>query len=165
MTHHLSDEQFNSALLAENDSEATRHLEGCESCRIELERVRAFLGNVRAESLAGAERPQIFWREQRHAIASRLPVAGAIETRPLAWAGSLAIFALAAAWMTHSASPVQPQRVRSQSSASVPAAVDPDHMLLVDIQRSVRRDVPRALEPATLLAQELHRAANRKSDR
>jgi hypothetical protein len=52
-----------------------------------------------------------------------------------------------------------------QGATSVSAPVDPDHALLVEIQRSVRRDVPRALEPATLLAQELHRAANRKSDR
>lgn len=164
MNDHLSDEQFNAALLADDDAAASQHLVACEVCRVELEQLRTALGGVRAESLARAERPQLFWREQRMAIASQIPAGREIATRPLAWAGSFAILALAAAWMTHSAAPVQPVD-RVQSSASLAAPADPDHELLMDIQRSVRRDVPRALEPASLIAQELHRAANRKTDR
>jgi hypothetical protein len=165
MTDHLSDEQLSAALLAADDTAAAEHLAGCEDCRFELERMRAALAGVHAESLRRAEHPPLFWREQRQAIASRMPAGREIETRPLAWAGSLAMVAVAAAWLMQSAPPAPPQANRMQGATSVSAPVDPDHALLVEIQRSVRRDVPRALEPATLLAQELHRAANRKSDR
>ncbi len=164
MNDHLPDQQFDAALVAEPDAAVSQHLAGCEDCRFELEQLRAVLGGARAEALSRAERSQLFWREQRMAIAAQIPVGREIATRPLAWAGSFAIFALAAAWMTYSAPPVAPVD-RVQSSASISAPADPDHDLLVDVQRSVRREVPRALEPASLIAQELHRAANRKTDR
>ena len=165
MTIHLSDEQFSAALLLEDDASAGQHLASCEECRLELERVRTVLIGARAESLVLADRPQLFWSEQRMAIASRIPDGREISTRPLAWAASFVILALAAAWMTYTAPPVQRHAGPAQNSSGVSASIDPDHALLLDIQRSVRRDVPRALEPATLLAEELHRAANGKSDR
>jgi hypothetical protein len=165
MTDHLSDEQLTAALLAEDDAAAGEHLAACEPCRAELESLRAALGSVRADEQARAERPHLFWREQRMAIAAQIPAGREVTTRPLAWAGSLAVFALAAAWMTQSAPPAQPVARPAQDAAAVSAPADPDHDLLVDIQRSVRRDVPLALAPATLLAQELHDAANRKPDR
>jgi len=36
--------------------------------------------------------------------------------------------------------------------------------LLVDVERSVRRDVPQALEPATLLAREVSRATQARAN-
>jgi hypothetical protein len=44
------------------------------------------------------------------------------------------------------------------------AQSDPDHALLVDVERSVRRELPRALEPAALLAQEVSRSAEARSN-
>jgi len=41
---------------------------------------------------------------------------------------------------------------------------DPDHALLVDVERSVRRELPRALEPAALLAHEVGRDAEARSN-
>jgi hypothetical protein len=164
MTNHLTDEQWSAALLAEDDAAATLHLAGCNECRRELENMRVALAGARAESLAIADRPQLFWRDQRMAISSRIPAGPEIITQPLAWAGSLAVFALAAVLLTQSVSLPQAQLGNAQSSSIVSVQEDADHVLLMDIQRSVRRDVPRALEPATLIAQELHRAAS-KSDR
>jgi hypothetical protein len=40
---------------------------------------------------------------------------------------------------------------------------DPDHELLVEVERSLRRDVPLALEPAALLTRELHFAADQSA--
>ena len=93
---------------------------------------------------AAAARPEAFWQFQRRAIAAR--------RRPwwaqprLVWA--MAFLVLTAAWLNHSA---QPRRDVAQT--------DPDQMLMTDIERSVRREVPRALEPATLLTEEMDRAA------
>jgi hypothetical protein len=161
MNEHLSDDQLSAALLAEEDSPIAAHLASCDDCRRELEGIRTALTEVRDESLALGERPQGFWREQRLAIAARLSADNQFVTRPLAWAASLAMVALVAAFLVQGVPPLQIQAVRPAASS----ATDSDHDLLVAVERSMRRDVPRALEPATLIAQELHRAAGRKSDR
>ena len=161
MNDHLNEEQFCAALLEEADSVATVHFESCKECRRELEGLRTALGETRAEALAEGERSPEFWREQRLAIAARLSAGGAIETRPLAWAASFAVVALLAALIVQGLPPLQ-QAVERPSPSVV---ADPDHQLLVDVARFTRRDVPRALEPASLIAQELHRAADRSSDR
>jgi hypothetical protein len=171
MTQHLTDEQMSAALLADSallvddDASLATHLSSCGDCRNDLQRMRAVLGGVRAQSLAIAERPQGFWRKQRAAIASRISAGHELETRPLAWVASFAVIALVAAFLTQSAPSIQIQSKRPAESIGTYSPSDPDHDLLLDIQRSVRREVPRALEPASLIAQELHTAAGRKSDR
>jgi predicted anti-sigma-YlaC factor YlaD len=164
MNEHLNDEQWSAALLADDDASVAAHLASCNECRHELEGIRTALTAVRAGSLALGERPVGFWREQRLAITARLSAGNELETRPLAWAASLSIVALAAAFLVQGVPPMQLQVGPTSASTGVSVAADADHDLLVEIQRSVRRDVPRALEPASLIAQELHRAAS-KSDR
>jgi hypothetical protein len=165
MNEHLNDEQLSAALLAEADASVAAHLSFCNDCRHELESIRTALTAVRAESLALGERPVGFWREQRLAVAARLSAGRELETRPLAWAASLSMVALVAAFLVQGVPPIQLQVGPASASTGVSVAADSDHELLVDVARFTRRDVPRALEPATLIAQELHRAAGRKSDR
>jgi hypothetical protein len=165
MNEHLNDEQLSAALLAEADASVVAHLAICNACRRELESIRTALTAVCVESLALGERPVGFWREQRLAIAARLPADIELETRPLAWAASLSVVALVAAFLVQGVPPLQLRVGPPSASTGVSIAADSDHDLLVDVARFTRRDVPRALEPATLIAQELHRAAERKSDR
>jgi len=165
MNDHLNNEQLSAALLAEANASVAAHLATCKECRRELESIRTALAAVRAETLALGERPAGFWREQRLAIAARLPAGNELETRPLAWAASLSMVALVAALLVQSVPSIQLQVRPTPASSGVSVSADSDHELLVDIARFTRRDVPRALEPATLIAQELHRAAGRKSDR
>ena len=164
MNDHLSEDQLNALLLAEADEASSAHLTACESCRNVLQQMSVLLTGLRGESHASAERPQDFWRAQRRAIAARLSAVQELPTRPLAWAASLAVIVLAAAFLSQGVPGLQPQLSRTTPSAAVETAADPDHELLVDIGRAMRRDVPVALEPASLIAQELHRAAN-KTDR
>ncbi|MCL4524642.1 MAG: hypothetical protein M1453_03540 [Acidobacteria bacterium] len=161
MNDHLTDEQMGAALLSQADAPTATHLAGCEECRRELEGMRKALSEARAESLAQGERTPEYWRQQRLAIAARLSVDNDFETRPLAWATSFAVVALLAAFLVQGLPPLQ--RAVEQPSAS--AVADQDHELLLDVARFTRREVPRALEPASLIAQELHRAAEQKSDR
>ena len=165
MNEHLNDDQLSAALLAEEDAPSAAHLANCMECRRELEGIRTALTAVRAESLALGERPPGFWREQRLAIAARLSAGNEFATRPLAWAASLSIVALVAAFLVQGVPPLPLRVVPPPASTGISVAADSDHDLLVDVARFTRRDVPRALEPATLIAQELHRAAGRKSDR
>ncbi len=161
MNEHLTDEQLGAALLPEADAPTATHLLHCEECRCELEGLGDALREARAESLAQGERSPEFWRQQRLAIAARLSAGNDFETRPLAWATSFAVVALLAAFLVQGLPPLE--RAVVQPSAS--AVTDPDHELLVDVARFTRREVPRALEPASLIAQELHRAADSRSDR
>ncbi len=101
-----------------------------------------------AESLrAAAERPEGFWRAQRVAVQARIEGGQRRASLHLAWAGSIALVAVAVGLLMHAPSPL------------ATAAPDPDHDLLVGVERAVRRPVPQALEPAQLLAQEIERSA------
>jgi hypothetical protein len=72
-----------------------------------------------------------------------------------AWAGAVTAALVVAALMSR---PAPPRR-------TAPAlAEDPDHELLVGVERSLRRNVPRALAPATLITQELSSAAEKKKN-
>jgi hypothetical protein len=101
-----------------------------------------------AESLREAgERPDGFWRMQRAAIQERIQGSEQRASLRLAWAGSVALVAVAVGLLTQTPAP-----------ASAAANYDPDHDLLVGVEQAVRRPVPQALEPAQLLAQELERS-------
>jgi len=94
-----------------------------------------------------AERNEEFWRNQRSAVWSRISLAEHRSARRLpilAWALAVATIA-ASGWLLSRPSIVQPQQVR----------VDPDHELLMEVERVVQSDGPVALEPAALLAEEM----------
>jgi len=152
MQDHLSDEQLIARIEGGNDTRAALHLEGCAGCRTEEESLRAAVGQWAAQAHAGAERPAGFWHAQERAIHNRL--AGRETAQRLTWAVALVTVALVA---TLALEPRQPM-------PAVPAS-DPDQTLLVEVQHLVRRPVPRALEPATLLAQEVNQSAGKKTNR
>lgn len=152
MRDHLSDEQLIARIEGGNDTRAALHLECCVVCRTEEESVRAAMGQLAAQAHAAAERPVGFWYAQERAIHNRL--AGRETAQRLAWAVALVTVALVA---TLALEPRQPM-------PAVPAS-DPDQTLLVEVQQLVRRPVPRALEPATLLAQEVDQSAGNKTNR
>ncbi len=111
--------------------------------------IRAFAQGMRA----AAERPEGFWMGQRRAIARGIEGAGRASSLRLAWAGSLALMLLATGLLTQAPPPRSPV-----------ANHDPDHDLLVGVERAVRRPVPQALEPARLLALEMERSLEQKGE-
>ncbi len=112
---------------------------------LEEEDLRGLLAEWRQSVHTAAGRPEAFWQWQQRAIAARRRR----WARPrLVWATAMAALALTAGWLNRT-TPPQPAA----------AQIDPDQALLADIETSVRREVPRALEPATLLTQEIDRAA------
>ncbi len=148
MQEHLSDEQLTERLLnAPGDPASQAHLTACPACREEEEGLRQLLAGYRQATNAMAERPASFWHGQQGGLAARWT--GHSTGWRLAWAATVAAVVLTAILMQEKTPP-----------AKSFATTDPDHALLVDVERSVRREVPRALEPAALLAQELSRDAN-----
>jgi predicted anti-sigma-YlaC factor YlaD len=148
----LSDEQLAEELTNPfaADAAACEHLAACPACREEYESLRRGLARYREEARAAAERPESFWLRQRTTLATRN--AGRPASRRLSWAAVAAVVVLTAVLLIEKTPPQQP----------TPAA-DPDHALLVDVEHSVRRQVPRALEPAALLAQEVSRSTGAQS--
>ena len=144
---HLSHEQAAAALAGDAGSEVERHLAECPECRDEIERLAGGLRALRQEALEASDKPEVFWSRQRGLMTA------APRRRPLsprfAWAAGLALVAgLAGVYLT-----------REPASVRVGTVADPDHELLRDVERAIRRDLPRALEPAALIAGDLDRAA------
>lgn len=117
----------------------------------EDEELRGVLAEWKQSIHNTAARPEGFWRSQQRAITARRRGV----TRPrLVWATAMAVLVLTATWLERTA-PLQ----------TAAAQTDPDQVLLVNIERSVRREVPRALEPASLLTDEMGRAAQTQLQR
>ena len=99
---------------------------------------------------ASTERPEEFWQKQRGAVWSRI----ALDRHPhdrmvrrplvLAWSALAAMVLLAGLLLDRA--PVAPPPK---------AQVDPDHELLMAVERAVHNDGPAALDPAALLAEEM----------
>jgi hypothetical protein len=148
MSSHLPDEQLVASALGESDRATALHLHECSQCREEIQSLRGAIGVWIKEIDRGSGASEAFWRRQREAIAARL--ARRTLQRPwkhVAWATATLTLVLLAASVFH----------RHPSPAGNKAPVD-DNALLLSIHSSVTSDVPRALEPATLLVQEIARA-------
>jgi len=155
MQAHLTDEEMLEQLINQSagagDAAVREHLASCPACREEHESLRRVLGRYAEESRAVAERPESFWQRQQAALARRW--AEQPTSRRLAWAAAVAMVVLAAVLLIEKTPPA----VRT-------AETDPDQVLLVEVERSVRRELPRALEPAALLAQEVSRSGETRSN-
>ena len=143
MPAHLTDEQLAERLISpENTGGAAAHPGACADCRDEEERLQGLLARYSEAARAASARPEAFWQWQQAAIAARLT--GGTRPWRLVWATATALVVFAAVLLI----------VRTPAPLPVVAA-DPDDVLLVDVERSVRREVPQALEPAALLAAEV----------
>jgi len=151
MQEHLNDEQFAERFASSIDTHTHEHLAACPACREEEGLLNDLLARYRQTVHAASHRPEAFWQWQRTTIATRR--IGRLGSRRLAWATAAVAVVLLAILLIEKSSPPKPS-----------AQSDPDHALLVDVERSVRRELPRALEPAALLAQEVSRGAEARSN-
>ncbi|HSA91870.1 MAG TPA: hypothetical protein VLE48_02585 [Terriglobales bacterium] len=118
-----------------------------ETNRFQDERLATALAAFAASVRAEGERPAAYWARQRARIGERITQQGRAASLRLAWAGALAVVMLATLLLTQSQPPL-PQ-----------TAYDPDHDLLLGVENATRRRVPKALDPAVLLAQEMEQSA------
>jgi len=146
MRWHLTEVQQDEILVGEPGAEAAEHLAKCGQCRSEAERLRAALGGFGAAVQDAAARPEGFWAWQRRAILAQLRQ-GTARTQKLAWAGAMVLLVLLAVALHFQA---RPERLVTP--------YDPDEALLMDVARTVRSEVPSALEPAALLSWEMDQA-------
>ncbi len=150
MNGHLNDEQWAAAVLNQNDEAASKHLAECPACREELSSFVAAAGEARAQASKVAEQPDVFWRQQRESISSRLAARDFSQPwRRWIWVTATVMIILVASTLLsrNSAPPMQ-----------TTAQTDPDDALLLSVQQSIQSNLPRAMRPAALLSQEINRA-------
>jgi hypothetical protein len=135
--------------------EIIRHLSNEELTDLTLESdqrsLRPTLEALPEWARASTERSEEFWQQQRNFIWSRIsssenPAPGRLLRRSplLAWSAVTALILLAG-FMLNRGSLAPPHK----------AQVDPDHELLLAVERAVNNDGPAALDPAALLAEEM----------
>ncbi len=150
---HLSDQDWGELLKPAAD--AAEHLAQCASCRQEHEQLLQPVKELPEWARSAEEQPEVFWERQRLAIRSRIAreSGSARRSTRLAWVVALAIILFASLILkTGSRVPVQ----RSQA--------DPDHELLVAVEQALDGDVPEALQPASLLVDEMAKASQPDSN-
>jgi hypothetical protein len=130
---HLSDEELTDLVLEDDE----RHL-------------RQALGTLPGSLRIAAERPDGFWLRQHAAMHERIAgVKRASVALLAAPAGALAMLAVAAVLLLRSSPPPVAKRPPAES----------DQQLLLSVEQSVHSDVPQALEPAALLADDVFSGA------
>jgi len=139
---HLSEDQITDWVLGNSDEFVFRHLEACEVCSGEAEELLRMISGFRDSIHAAAQREQSFWRSQQLALRERL---SARDWYPLhwAWAAAMVMVLIMAIFLTRT--PNAPQNYPS---------ADADKALLQEVQGDLAREVPEALAPAVLIAEE-----------
>ena len=132
LIRHLNDEQLTELLLEGDQRE-----------------LQPALASLPDWLRSNADQPEWFWQRQRAAIRGRIAAAERSRFRAsLAWAGTLALSVIAILLLNGGPTP-----------APVHAQIDPDQEMLLSVEDAVHRDVPAALEPAVLLADEISNGA------
>lgn len=151
MQEHLNEESWAAALSGELGATSQAHFETCEECRAEAQSLQRALDGARESLDAAAERSEVFWIRQRTEIAARIRQQREVRHR-LVWATSVASLALAASLLMRQ---TPPRTATPQIS---------DQELMTQIESSVMREVPKALAPSAMLAQEMAQAAQKNSN-
>lgn len=137
---HLTEEELAQA-WTEPGRGVAAHLENCEMCRAELKRLRQAM--QKAES-ADTE----FWEAQRQKIWKRIEVTRtAPRTTGWRWGYAFAALVLLATMLSMNSG------YRPPVQKPVQAQVDPDHELLLEVDRIIQSDGPMALRPAGLMTE------------
>jgi hypothetical protein len=138
---HLTDEQFTDLLLGTNPPAVRAHLEVCQSCSQEADRVSAAIGSFQEQSQ--------LWAERRAAVAQPLraiyrpPIFPWLH-RPLAWSAAALVVAVTAgigiSRHAEQLGPVQP--IAAQRAAVSPTTLQSDNQLLSAIDGELHADEP-----------------------
>jgi hypothetical protein len=134
---------------------AEDHMLACAPCREERERLHQQILDF-AESARGAtDEPGPFWTRQAAHIRSRIEDTPSRPSMAFRLVPALAVLALYAVLLLQNS----PTPVPAHQNVSVRS----DHDLLVEVERALDRQTPAALEPITLLVEDMSRDTNNPS--
>lgn len=131
------------------DLAAEHHLAGCEPCQGERDRMQEALREFAAANREHANRPESFWQQQALCIERARQRSETRSRVKLALVPAVVVLLLAAFVILG-----RPTGVRPGATVKPAIQVDPDHELLLEVERVMQTDTPLALEPATLMVDE-----------
>jgi len=159
---HLNEVEL-AEFVCDNSGNLGTHLAHCDFCLDRVARIREIVAGLRA---VGVE-PDEFWIGQRAAIRTniahrklkRTPIAAAPGPSAwrwsgLTWAGTAAVLVVAGLFVSGGTAPPP-----TPAATAPQAAKDPDHELLLAVERVMQSSGPEALEPAAFLVREVSREA------
>jgi hypothetical protein len=132
------------------DLAAEHHIANCQPCQAERDRVEDALRQFAVANRENANRPENFWESQATRIRSARKDSETRSRLTLSLVPSVVVLLLAAFAILGRAPGVHPV---ATPTATAPQ-VDSDHELLLEVERAIQTDTPRALEPATLMVDE-----------
>lgn len=135
--------------LVSFDLAAEHHLAGCQPCQTERDRVEDVLRQFAAANREYADRPETFWQQQALRIETARRKSETRSRLTAALVPAVVVLLLSAFAILGRAPGVRPA-----ATVTPTAQVDPDHELLLEVERAIQADTPRALEPATLMVDE-----------
>jgi tRNA/tmRNA/rRNA uracil-C5-methylase (TrmA/RlmC/RlmD family) len=144
-----SHEQLVDQALSGFDLAAEHHIANCHPCQVQRERLEEAFRDFGAANREYAQRPENFWERQTAAIRASRIRAQQRSRMTMALVPSLAVLLLMAVAMLGRAPGVRPVTTPTRAQA-----IDPDHELLLRVERAIQADTPLALEPATLMVDE-----------
>lgn len=151
MNNHLRGDQVTEWVCGTNEEDVKMHLEACDVCRLEVERLQATLTGFHDSVHALAQRDNSFWRRQRLAIWERLSARFWFPSGSWVWATVMLVVLVAALLL------VRTSRIPRYGTAEAS-----DEVLLQGVQGDLSREFPEALAPAVLIAEERNEILNRK---
>jgi hypothetical protein len=157
--NHIDEQQWN-AWLAERrdeDSLVNSHLQSCNTCRAEGERLRTMIADFSKAVHSEAAQDESFWTRQRAQVLQRVDEhkssAWSLRWR---WAVPVPIAVLSVVIALVLINKPTPKAIPSHSNDAS------DEALLLQVQYDTYRQVPSALAPAGLLVQERNRVLTSK---
>lgn len=135
--------------LVSFDLAAEHHLAECPPCQSERERVQDVLSQFAAANREYANRPETFWQHQALRIEAARRKSETRSRLVATLVPAVVVLFLAAFGILGHAPGVRPV-----ATVAPTVQVDPDHELLLEVERAIQTDTPRALEPATLMVDE-----------
>ena len=137
--NHVNQEQWAELLMADSRETETLH---------------ALVNGLPKSARSAAQQPETFWDRQRLSIQRQIadiPERSATSAR-LAWAAVFALVLIASFLL------------RTGSRVPVQSTPDSDRELLVQVEQALDGDVPQALQPASLIANEIDQASQPQSN-
>jgi anti-sigma factor RsiW len=156
---HIDEQQWDAWLAGREgeDSLVNLHLQSCEMCRAEGERLRAMVADFSKAVHSKAAQDETFWSHQRSQVLQRVDRdTSSLLSFRWRWAVPvpIAVLSVVIALVVINAPTRKVIPVKSSDAS--------DEALLLQVQYDMYRKVPSALEPARLLVQERNRVLTSK---
>ena len=150
---HLNDEEITAAAAGERAPRTAHHLQICAECQAEVQKYRESFSELRQDVCLGAGRSAIDWGRQSRSIQQRILAAQIEKTNGRVTGFAVVCSALSFALMLVIFIGFRP--APPPVTAVAPKSTISDAALMEDVEGRMNESLPDALEPASLLVDQM----------